>query len=105
MESYVVCFITTDCSENAVNIASILVQEKIAACVNIINGLRSIYWWKGKVCDEKETLMIVKTRASLFEKLKIRVKELHPYELPEIISIDISNGLPEYLSWINESTK
>jgi len=105
MESYVICFITVDTSENAVNIASILVQEKFVACVNILSQVRSIYWWQGKICNENEVLLIAKTRSSLFNKLKLKVKELHPYEVPEIISIEISDGLPEYLGWIHESTE
>ena len=105
MESYVICFISVDTAENAVNIASILVREKIVACANIINQYRSIFWWQGNICDEKETLLIAKTRSSLFNKLKERVKEIHPYEVPEIICIKISDGLPEYLDWINESTE
>ncbi len=105
MESYVICFISVDTSENAVNIASILVHEKIVACVNILNEHRSIYWWKGKICDEKETLLIAKTRSSLFKKLQERVNQIHPYEVPEIIAVKISDGLPEYLEWINDSTE
>ena len=105
MESYVICFITVNTSENAVKIATNLVQEKFAACVNFFSPLRSIYWWQGEICDETEFLLIAKTRASLFEKLKQRVIELHPYEIPEIICVNISDGLDEYLSWINDSTK
>jgi periplasmic divalent cation tolerance protein len=75
------------------------------ACVNILNKYRSIYWWKGKIFDEKETLLIAKTRSSLFKKLQERVKQIHPYEVPEIIGVKISDGLPEYLEWINDSTE
>ncbi|MDA8406086.1 MAG: divalent-cation tolerance protein CutA [Deltaproteobacteria bacterium] len=105
MESYVICFVSVDTPENAVNIASVLVREKIVACVNILNGYRSIYWWQGKMCDEKETLLIAKTRSSLFKRLEERVKEIHPYEVPEIICVKISDGLHEYLEWINDSTE
>jgi periplasmic divalent cation tolerance protein len=82
-----------------------LVQEKIAACVNIISQVRSIYSWKNKICDENEFLLIIKTKYSLFETLKTRVKQAHPYEIPEIICINILDGLPEYLNWINDSTQ
>ncbi len=104
MEPYVVCFVTVDTSENAVKIASSLVQEKIAACVNITDSIRSFYWWEGKICDEKEALLIIKTRSSFFDKIQKRVKELHPYKVPEIICLEITDGLPEYLSWIHDST-
>ncbi len=105
MESYVVCFVTVDTRENAEIIAVSLVQEKIAACVNIISQVRSIYSWKNKICDENEFLLIIKTKYSLFETLKTRVKQAHPYEIPEIICINILDGLPEYLNWINDSTQ
>jgi periplasmic divalent cation tolerance protein len=105
MESYIVCLVTLDTYENAVKIASILVEEKIVACANIVSPIRSIYRWQGKICDENEILMIIKTTHSLFEKLKNRVKELHPYEVPEIICVKISDGLDEYLRWINDSTE
>jgi periplasmic divalent cation tolerance protein len=105
MESYVVCFVMVDTYENAVNIASSLVQEKIAACVNVTDSVRSFYWWEGKICDEKEVLLTIKTRLSFFERLKKRVKELHSYKVPEIICINITDGLPEYLSWIHDSTQ
>jgi periplasmic divalent cation tolerance protein len=105
MESYVVCFVTVDTRESAEIIAVSLVQEKIAACVNIISQVRSIYSWKNKICDEKEFLLIIKTKYSLFETLKTRVKQAHPYEIPEIICFNILDGLPEYLNWINDSTQ
>ncbi|MCX5872422.1 MAG: divalent-cation tolerance protein CutA [Deltaproteobacteria bacterium] len=105
MESYIICLVTLDTYENAVKIASILVEEKIAACANIVSPIRSIYRWQGKICDENEILMMMKTRHSLFERLKNRVKELHPYDVPEIISVKISEGLSEYLRWINDSTE
>jgi periplasmic divalent cation tolerance protein len=105
MERYVICFVTVDTPENAVKIASSLLEEKIVACVNIIDSIRSLYWWEGKIFDEKEVLLIIKTRMILFESLKKRVKELHSYEIPEIVCLEIKNALPEYLQWIHDSTK
>ena len=105
MEAYVVCFITVDTMENAVKIASSLVEEKIVACVNIIPKIRSIYRWEGKIFDENESFMIAKTRASLIDTLRTRVRELHPYEIPEIIFLDISNGFEGYLNWIDDCTR
>jgi len=82
-----------------------LVEEKLVACVNMIPRIRSVYWWKGEVCNEEEILMIMKTRSDLFPALRDRVRALHSYEVPEIIAFPIEQGLPEYLSWIAESTE
>ena len=100
----IVVFITASSEEEAARIAASLVEEKLAACVNIIRNIRSIYSWKGKVCDDAEVLMIVKTQRSLFNSLKGRVKELHSYEVPEIIALPIVDGSEDYLKWIREST-
>lgn len=104
MGRYIVCLVTIDDLEKAAYIAQTLVEKKLAACVNIIPQIRSIYSWKGKVCDEIERLMVIKTRQDLFAALQASVRELHPYELPEIIALDIQEGLPDYLQWIDEST-
>jgi periplasmic divalent cation tolerance protein len=103
-DSYVVVFSTAPNAEDASSIATAVVDEGLAACCNIVPGLRSIYKWKGELCDEPEVLCIFKTRAGLFEKLRDRIKELHSYEVPEVVSIAIDNGLPEYLDWITGDT-
>jgi periplasmic divalent cation tolerance protein len=104
MSLYVVCLVTIDDIDKAAHIAHELVEKRLVACVNIVSGIRSIYSWQGRVCDEKESLMIMKTRRELFLELQAAVKELHPYEVPEIISLPIDQGFPEYLRWIDEST-
>ncbi len=104
MGSYIVCLVTIDDMENASRIARKLVEQKLAACVNIIPELRSIYAWQGRICDERECLMIMKTREELFDRLRDAVKALHPYDVPEIISLGIAHGLPDYLKWIDDST-
>jgi periplasmic divalent cation tolerance protein len=101
---YIVIFITTANPEEAVTIASSLVKEKLAACVNIINPIRSIYTWQGKVEDATECLLMAKTTMPLFELLKKRTKELHSYEVPEIISVPLLAGEENYLRWIGEVT-
>ena len=101
---YIVVFMTAPSEEEGARIGRALVDEGLSACCNIIPRVRSIYRWKGKVCDEGEVLCIMKTRRSLFGKLKARAAELHPYDVPEVISIDITDGLPEYLKWIEEET-
>ncbi|MDO8281684.1 MAG: divalent-cation tolerance protein CutA [Thermodesulfovibrionia bacterium] len=100
----IIVFITSSSEEEAARIAASLVEERLAACVNIIRNIRSIYSWQGKVCDDAEVLMIAKTQRSLFNSLKERVKELHSYEVPEIIAMPIVDGSEDYLKWIREST-
>jgi periplasmic divalent cation tolerance protein len=104
MGHYIVCLVTIDDIEKGAKIARMVVEKKLAACVNIVPQVRSIYTWNGRVCDEKESLMIIKTRHDLFALLKDAIKEMHPYEVPEIISLTIDHGLPQYLKWIDEST-
>ena len=103
MENIVV-FITAPDEEMAARIAKALVGETLAACVNIVRGVRSIYSWQGNIEDEAEVLLIAKTKKSLFEKLSRRVKELHSYQTPEIIALPITAGLPEYIDWLNDVT-
>lgn len=103
-DSCVVVLSTAPNADEAASIARAVVEEGLAACCNIVPGLRSIYRWKGQLCDEAEVLCVFKTRAALFERLGHRIKELHSYEVPEVVSIAIDNGLPEYLDWITAST-
>lgn len=104
MDGYIVCLVTIDDRDKAAQIARVLVEKKLVACVNIIPEIRSIYSWKGNVCDETERLLIMKTRSELFLELQAAVKALHPYEVPEIVALDIREGLPDYLRWIDETT-
>jgi periplasmic divalent cation tolerance protein len=104
MTDYIVVYVTAP-EDEAVNLAKTLVEERLVACVNIVPGLRSIYWWQGKVEDEPEVLCIMKTRSNLFESLRDRVRELHSYEVEEIIALPILAGNLPYLDWIKENTK
>ncbi|HEB76079.1 MAG TPA: divalent-cation tolerance protein CutA [Nitrospirae bacterium] len=97
---YSVVFVTAPDEEEAARIARIVVEERLAACVNIVKGIRSVYRWKGKVEDEHEVLLVVKTGRHLFDALEKRVKELHSYSVPEVISIPITEGSAEYLEWL-----
>ena len=101
-QSEVVIFITADMEEEARQIAELLLQRKKAACVNIMPGLHSFFWWAGKIDSAEETLLIVKTKASLIKDVIRLVKEIHSYEVPEIIALPIVDGNPDYLNWINE---
>jgi len=80
------------------------VESKLAACVNVIPGIQSTYLWQGKVEKDFELLLMVKTRATLTTKLAAFVKEHHPYDVPEFICSDITDGLPAYLKWVHDST-
>jgi len=101
---YITVLCTVNTQESADEIASSLVEEKLAACVNILNGITSVYRWKDSVAKDKEILMLIKTKKSLFPKLQERITQLHPYEVPEIIALDIAEGAKPYLNWLNENT-
>ncbi len=91
---------TVECAEH---IAQQLVTDKLAACVNILPEIKSIYTWQGKIECSKEVQLIIKTKAALFTELCLRINQLHPYDVPEIIALDITQGDHPYLQWINES--
>jgi periplasmic divalent cation tolerance protein len=101
---YIAVFITAPDEEEAAKIAKALVDEKLAACANIIKGVRSIYRWEDKVEDEAEVFMVVKTRRALFGSLAARVKQLHSYSVPEVIALPVVEGSADYLDWIGDST-
>ena len=91
---------TAESHDQAEQIATTLVENGEAACVNVIPGVRSIYRWEGKICNEAEFLLVIKSKAEKFEAIRARIKSLHSYAVPEIISLPISMGDPEYLSWL-----
>ena len=101
----IVIFVTSGSSKEALKIGKTLVEDELVACANIIPQVRSIFHWKGEICDESEILLIMKSKAALFEKIVERVIELHSYEVPEIISLPILSGSKDYLHWIAEVTK
>ncbi|MDA8238799.1 MAG: divalent-cation tolerance protein CutA [Nitrospiraceae bacterium] len=101
---FIIVLITAQKEEEAAEIAKDIVGKKLAACVNIVRGVRSIYRWRGKTEDEEEVLMVVKSRRTLFPDLMKRVKELHRYTVPEIIALPIIEGSEEYLGWLKEET-
>lgn len=82
-----------------------LVEEHLAGCVNVVPGLTSIYMWQGSLRREPECLLLIKTSTDRFEDLQDRLRALHPYELPEIIALPISQGDPDYLAWLTENTR
>jgi periplasmic divalent cation tolerance protein len=105
MSEAIVVLVTCGSEEEATKIANALVEGRLAACVNIISPVRSIYRWEGKVWDEKEWLLIIKTQKTRFEALEKKVKSLHSYSVPEIIALPIVEGSASYLKWIEENTE
>ncbi len=100
----VVVFITS-AAEEAPGIADMLLTRRKAACVNIVPGVTSHFWWQDKLDSTQESLLIVKTRASLLDEVVSLVKEIHSYDVPEIIALPIVGGNRDYLEWINRETK
>lgn len=101
----IVVFVTCANIEQAKNISEALIKEKLAACVNLINPVNSLFWWQGKVDSSEEILLIIKTKKRLFIKLEKLVKSLHSYDVPEIIALPIIAGNKKYLKWIDDSTR
>ena len=96
---------TTSTKENAIKIAKHLIETKLAACVNIVPNVTSVYMWDGNICEEQEFLLNIKTREELFKKVKEAIISVHEYELPEIIAVKIENGSDAYLKWVWAETK
>jgi|YNPBryantNP2012_1023418.scaffolds.fasta_scaffold04162_3 periplasmic divalent cation tolerance protein len=99
-----VVFMTASSREEAEKIAQALISKKLAACVQIIPEIYSRYWWEGRVCNDREVLLIAKTTQKLFPALTAAVQEVHSYQVPEIVFTPICDGLPQYLAWIHDVT-
>ena len=102
---HIVVFVTASSKKEAVCIAEELVTKKLAACVNIIDKIESLFWWQGKVDRAKEALLIIKSKKEKLAKIIKTVKALHSYEVPEIIALPISGGYKPYLGWINDTVR
>jgi periplasmic divalent cation tolerance protein len=102
---YIIALITAPTRETGQQLTDMLIEKKLAACVNMISPVHSCYLWKGKSYQEDEVLLVVKTQAKLFEhELVPAVKDMHPYDVPEIIALPILMGSQSYLDWIGETT-
>ena len=97
--------ITAPDRDRAESIARVLVGERLAACVNIVTGVRSIYRWEGQIHEENEVLCLVKTRPDLFATVCARVTALHPYDVPEILAFEVAEGSAAYLDWLATATE
>ena len=97
-------YITTESLDEALAIGKALVEERLAACANVLEGVHSIYWWQGAVQEDREALLILKTRAALMDRLIERVKALHSYDCPCVVALPIEAGNPDYLAWVEKET-
>lgn len=102
---FMVVLVTCGSEEEAEKIARSLVEARLAACVNVLSPIRSIYRWEGKIYDEREWLLLVKTRAERFGELEERIRSLHSYSVPEIIGLPVVEGSSPYLDWLKEMTE
>ena len=103
MTDRVVVLVSCENADEAKKIAEIVVGEKLAACVNLVSGVRSCYVWEGKMTWSDEVLMIIKTTKGRYDQLETRIKGIHTYQVPEIVSLEIEDGLEKYLEWIDRS--
>ena len=99
-----VVLVTAPTAEKAAEIARVVVEERLAACGNVVPGLRSIYRWEGRIQDDAEALLVLKTTRARFDALRDRVLALHPYEVPEVIALPVEAGSARYLAWIGAET-
>jgi periplasmic divalent cation tolerance protein len=104
MAEFNLIYMTAASDDEAMRIGRTLVEERLAACANVIPGMRSLYWWDGRVQDDKEAVLIVKTRAELVAALTERVKALHSYAVPCVVALPIEAGNPAYLDWLRNET-
>ena len=96
--------VTMPDAAQATALARALVDEGLAACVNLVPGVKSIYQWEGRTQEEEEVLCLIKTRPAVFDRARARILELHPYEVPEILAFAVDDGSPEYLDWLRRAT-
>lgn len=105
-DDLLVVLITAPSQETAEQLARHLLQERLAACVNLVNGVQSLYWWEGELQSDSETLMVVKTRKEGFQERFIPfVKRHHPYQVPEVLALPIFGGNEDYLQWVRTETQ
>jgi periplasmic divalent cation tolerance protein len=105
MTDKIIVLTTCESSQDAQTIAETLVEKRLAACVNILPGLKSVYRWQGKVENATELLLLIKTRRGLFEQLSAELARIHPYEVPEVIALPLIDGAPAYLGWLEKELK
>ena len=105
MTPVIVVLVTVGSEQEAETIATALLEERLAACVNVTSPVRSLYRWEGRIADDQEWQMVIKTQARLFDALAARVRALHSYDVPEIIALPVLAGTTDYVDWIQNETK
>jgi periplasmic divalent cation tolerance protein len=103
--NHLVIMVTAASEKQAKRICDILLESKVIACANIIRGVQSFFWWKGKVDRSRELLLVMKSRSELLEEIVRLVRENHSYDVPEVIALPLVGGDPEYLRWIDDSVE
>ena len=91
--------------DKAKSIASYLLEKRLAACVNILPSIQSLYWWEGKIEESQEALLMIKTTGEKQQALMENLKEIHPYDVPEMLFLPVDHGFPPYLEWVNSEVK
>ena len=104
MSGYTIVLTTFPNKESARQTANLLIERRLAACVQMF-PVESVYSWQGKICDDSEIMLFIKSRTALFDEIASAIKGIHSYEVPEIVQIPITDGLPEYLNWIADCTE
>ncbi len=105
MTDVLVVFVTAPSPDRAAELARAVVEERLAACGNVVPGVRSIYRWEGEVVDEPEALLVLKTTRDRLDALRERVLALHPYEVPEVLALPVEAGAERYLAWVHSETR
>lgn len=105
MQEYIQVVTTTERKEDAERVGTALVEKRLAACAQVIGPIRSTYWWKGNIESAEEWLCTMKTRKGLYDEVERSVKEIHPYETPEIIAMPITAGSDDYLGWLRRELR
>ena len=104
MTDYILVIITASSVEEAKTISDTLLNKRLAACTNQLSDVKSLYWWENSIQSSDEVMLLAKSRATQFDEIVLAVKEVHSYDIPEVLAIPILSGNPEYLNWIFEET-
>lgn len=104
MPDHILVLTTVPDEQKARDIAKTLVDERLAACVTVSAACQSFYRWEGKICEDREMILFIKTKAALYERLEARIKQVHPYQVPEIIALPLVRGYEKYLDWLTKET-
>jgi periplasmic divalent cation tolerance protein len=103
MTDYLLVLSTCPDAETAQRLATILIERRLAACVNILPGVTSVYRWQGKITQDSEVLLLAKTRIDRYQEVETALVEHHPYELPEVVAVSLKQGLSDYLAWLDDT--